>query len=83
MVHRLGLPVTGAQLTHWYDVGLFVQDAVSVSVVLTAGEDALGDIEQNGVGLVGGGGVDEPPVRQSTSMPDFPLEPALLLATNA
>lgn len=68
------------QLVHWYDVGLFVHDAVSVSVVFTAGEVELGAIVQNGVGLFEGGGFDEPPVRQSTLTPDFELAPALLLA---
>lgn len=89
-VHCSGLPATGVQLVHWYDVGLFVHAADNVSVVFTDGDLELGEIEQNGVGelegggkLEGGGGAEFPLVRQSTATPDFPLDPALLLATSA
>ena len=84
-VHCSGLPATGVQLVHWYDVGLFVHAADNVSVVFTDGDVELGEIEQNGVGELegGGGGAEVPPVRQSTATPDFPLDPALLLATSA
>jgi len=72
-----------AQFDHWNDVGKFVHDAVSVNVVLTAGELELGDTVQNGVGLDGGGGADEPPLCQVTATPDLALVPALLLARSA
>ena len=76
-----------AQFAHWNVVGLFVHDAVSVSVVFTAGALLLAEIEQLGAGdvegggVVGGGAVPEPP--QFTDTPDLLLVPALFVARSA
>lgn len=66
-----------------YAIGVFVHEAVNVSVLLTAGDDGDGVMEHDGVGEGGGGGGPDGTLLHSTWTPDFGLAPALFRAINA
>ena len=71
-----------AQFTQSYIVGAFEHDAVSVSVVLIAGDELEGMRTQDGVVPGGGGGCPVGAIQVTATLAFAPV-PALLLARSA